>query len=66
MNQAEIVIFKADENSYFQLEVRVENETLWLTQSQPIELCFATKQNISLHISNIFREGELEPRSTVK
>jgi hypothetical protein len=66
MNQAEIVIYKADENSDFQLDVRVEDETVWLTQTQLVELFNATKQNISLHISNIFREGELEPRSTVK
>jgi hypothetical protein len=66
MNQAEIIIYKADENSDFQLEVRVEDETVWLTQSQLVELFNATKQNISLHISNIFREGELEPGSTVK
>jgi hypothetical protein len=66
MNQAEIVIYKADENSDFQLDVRVEDETVWLTQTQLVELFNATKQNISLHISNIFREGELEPSSTVK
>jgi hypothetical protein len=66
MNNAEIIIYKADENSDFQLEVRVEDETVWLTQAQLVQLFNATKQNISLHISNVFREGELEPRSTVK
>jgi hypothetical protein len=48
------------------LEVRVENETVWLTQAQMAELFHATKQNISLHIANIFKEGELTKNRTVK
>ena len=48
------------------LEVRVENETVWLTQQQMAELFNATKQNISLHINNIYDEGELEQIATVK
>lgn len=48
------------------LEVRLENETVWLTQAQMSELFQAIKQNISLHISNIYREGELDEPSTVK
>ena len=66
MNNAEIVIYQASENTDFQIEVRVEDETVWLTQSQMSELFDATKQNISLHINNIFNEGELESSSTVK
>lgn len=66
MNQAEIVIYRASENTDFQIEVRVEDETVWLTQSQMSELFDATKQNISLHINNIFKEGELESSLTVK
>ncbi|HRZ43353.1 MAG TPA: RhuM family protein [Bacteroidales bacterium] len=66
MNQAEIVIYRTSDNPDFQIEVRIEDETVWLTQTQLAELFEATKQNISLHISNIFREGELEPQSTVK
>jgi hypothetical protein len=46
--------------------VRVEDETVWLTQAQMVELFNSTKQNISLHINNIFKEGELEANSTVK
>jgi hypothetical protein len=42
------------------------NETVWLTQQQMAELFKATKKNISLHIRNIFEEGELEEFSTVK
>jgi hypothetical protein len=67
MEKAEIIIYKEEANqSDFQIEVRVEDETVWLTQAQMVNLFDATKQNISLHISNIFREGELQPDSVVK
>jgi len=48
------------------LEVPIENETVWLTQKQMIELFSTTKQNISLHINNIFKEKELVKKSVVK
>ena len=48
------------------LEVRLENETVWLSQNQMAELFQTTKQNISLHIRNIFKEGELPEGSVVK
>ena len=64
-DNAEIIIYKTDnENSI--LEVHVESETVWLTQAQMRELFEATKQNISLHINNTFREGELNRDSVVK
>lgn len=66
MEQGEIVIYKSTDTTNFQLEVRVEDETVWLTQAQMVELFNSTKQNISLHINNIFKEGELEANSTVK
>lgn len=66
MNQGEIVIYQANDNTNFQLDVKVENETVWLTQSQMVDLFDATKQNVSLHINNIFKEGELTPEATVK
>ncbi|HTI07788.1 MAG TPA: RhuM family protein, partial [Puia sp.] len=49
-----------------QIEVRLEDENVWLTQSQMQELFQATKQNISLHINNIFNEKELDREATVK
>ncbi len=49
-----------------QLDVKLETETVWLTQSQMCELFQSTKQNISLHINNIFREKELYEDSVVK
>jgi len=66
MEQGEIVIYKAFESADFQIEVRVEDETVWLSQAQMVELFNATKQNISLHINNIFKERELDAASTVK
>jgi hypothetical protein len=50
----------------FHLDVRIEDESVWLTQAQMVELFDSTKQNISLHINNIFKEGELLQSSTVK
>ena len=65
MNKAEIIIYQSDDQSAI-LKVRIEDETVWLTQSQMVELFNSSKQNISLHINNIFKEGELQPVSTVK
>ena len=48
------------------LEVPIENESVWLTQKQMIELFSTSKQNISLHINNIFTEKELKRNSVVK
>ena len=48
------------------MDVRLENETVWLTQAQMVELFQTTKQNVSLHVGNVFKEGELEEKSTVK
>ena len=48
------------------IDVLIENDTVWLTQLQMVQLFQSTKQNISLHIATIFKEGELEENSTVK
>lgn len=60
----EIILYQPD--STLALDVRVENETVWLTQAQMVDLFQSTKQNISLHINNIFKEGELQRISVVK
>ena len=60
----EIVLYQPDET--IKLEVRLENETVWLTQQQMTVLFETTKQNVSLHINNIFKEEELLPEATVK
>jgi len=61
----EILLYQT-EDGQTKVEVRLESETVWLTQSQMVELFQTTKQNISLHIRNIFREGELQEVSVVK
>ena len=63
--KGEIILYQPDEKSTH-LEVRIDEETVWLSQGQMVELFNSTKQNISLHINNIFQEGELAPISTVK
>ena len=62
--QGEIILYQPDET--IRLEVRMEDDTVWLNQAQMGELFNATKQNISLHIKNIYDEGELEELATVK
>lgn len=61
----EIVIYKTSDNKT-QIEVKFENETVWLTQQQMSMLFNQTKQNVSLHIANIFREDELVEKAVVK
>ena len=63
--KTELVIFES-QNSDIKLEVNVENETVWLSQNQMTQLFDTTKQNISLHLNNIFKEGELDKNSSVK
>ena len=57
-------MYQPDET--IRLEVRVENETVWLTQAQMAELFQTTRNNITLHIGNIFKEGELEDSAVRK
>lgn len=64
MEQGEIILYQPDET--VKLEVYMEDETVWLTQAQMVELFCSTKQNISLHINNIFKEKELVKDSVVK
>lgn len=63
-NKGEIILYNPE--ATLLLEVRIENDTVWLTQAQMVELFQSTKQNISLHINNIYREKELNKDSTVK
>ena len=62
--KGEIVLYQPNES--IRLEVRIEDETVWLTQTQMAELFQTTKQNVSLHINNIFKEGELLKEMVVK
>ncbi|MDE7368394.1 MAG: hypothetical protein K2N08_01290, partial [Muribaculaceae bacterium] len=63
-NTNEIILYQPDDT--LALDVRVEDESVWLTQAQMAELFQATKQNVSLHINNIYKEGELDKITTVK
>jgi hypothetical protein len=61
----EIVLYRPDELAEH-VEVRIDDETVWLSQQQMATLFDQTKQNISLHINNCYKEKELEKSSTVK
>ena len=65
MNANKIILYQSDVISNH-IEVRIEDETVWLSQMQMVDLFESTKQNISLHINNVFKEGELDEFSTVK
>lgn len=64
MEQGEIILYQPDEA--IKLEVRMEDETVWLTQAQIVELFQSSKANISEHIKNIYEQEELEESSTVR
>lgn len=65
MNRGEIVLYQPDSKSSV-IEVRIDEETVWLTQAQMSELFQTTRNNITLHISNVFKERELEEGSVCK
>lgn len=64
-NNNNIVIYQTDDGTT-KIDVKLEDETVWLSQQQMADLYDTTKQNISLHIKNIFDEEELDINSTVK
>ena len=64
-NITEIVIYQS-EDGITKVEVLLDGNTVWLRQAQMVELFQTTKQNISLHIKNVFFEGELKEDSVVK
>jgi len=61
----DFVIYETDDN-VAKVNVRLEEETVWLTQKQLAEIFDTTKQNIGQHIKNIVEEGELDKNSVVK
>ena len=63
-SEGEIILYQSDDS--IEIEVRIEDETVWLTQAQMADLFKSTRNNITLHISNIFKEGELERVSVCK
>ena len=64
-NKTDILIYQLEDGKT-KIDVRLENETVWMTQKAIAELYQTTPQNITLHIKNIYEEGELEEISTCK
>lgn len=64
-SQGELLLYQ-NEKGATQIEVRLENENVWLTQAQLVTLYQSSKANISEHIKHIFEEGELEEKAVVR
>ena len=64
-NNNDLLIYQTEDGKT-KIDVRLENETVWMTQKAIAELYQTTPQNITLHIKNIYEEGELEENSTCK
>ena len=62
IDESQVAIYEFD--NHIQLDVRMENETLWLTQAQIADLFGVKQPAISKHLSNIYKSGELEERNT--
>jgi len=65
MDSNEIILYQSDSLSNH-IAVRIEDETVWLTQMQMADLFRTTRNNVTLHIGNIFKEEELEASSVSK
>jgi hypothetical protein len=64
-SKGEVIVYRT-EDGQVKLDVRLENETVWLTQQMMADLFQTTIPNISMHVRNIFEEGELLPEATLK
>lgn len=64
-NNGEIIIYQTD-NGLTHIDVKMEDETVWLTQAQLVQLYQTSKSNVSEHIKHIFEEGELEENVVVR
>ena len=64
-NENNIIIYQ-DEDGVTKVSVRLVNQDIWLTQNQIAEIYKTTQENISMHIKNIYKDGELENSSTNK
>jgi hypothetical protein len=65
MNSSEILIYQSPDGT-IKIDVRLEDETVWLTQAQMGELFGKDKRTVSEHIGNIFKEGELDETVVVR
>ena len=64
-DQSQVVLYRTEDGKS-RLEVQFQGETAWLTQAQMVELFQTTIPNVSMHIRNVFVEGELPQDSVVK
>ena len=64
-NRGEILLYQSEDGTV-KIDVRMENETVWLNQKSMAELFQTTVPNINIHLKNIFDEGELDPNRTIK
>ncbi len=64
-NNSQIIIYQT-ENGETKIDVRFQDETVWLTQRLMAELFQTTIPNINMHLKSIFEEGELEEKATIK
>jgi hypothetical protein len=65
MNKGEIILYRSQGDDVA-IDVLVESETVWLTQNQMAKLFSTTRNNITMHISNVFKEGELDEKVVCK
>lgn len=65
METNQMLIYQSDDGG-IRIETKLENETVWLTQKQLSELFQTTPQNITIHLKNVYNEGELDEDSTCK
>ena len=65
MPENKVIIYTANDGKT-KIDVKLEEETLWLTQAQMCELYQTSKSNVSEHIKHIFEEGELDKESVVR
>jgi hypothetical protein len=65
INGGEVVLYEAPDGEV-RLDVRLEQDTVWLTQAQMAELFETTPENVLMHLKNVYAEKELAERSTAK
>ncbi|MFA6185526.1 MAG: RhuM family protein [Candidatus Shapirobacteria bacterium] len=65
VQEGQIIIYEGSEGQP-KIEVKIEGETVWLSQNQLVNLYQSSKANINEHIKNIFKEGELAKEATVR
>jgi hypothetical protein len=63
--QSDILMYQSEDGST-RIDVRLDEETVWLTQAAMAELFQTTPQNITMHITSIYKEGELDENATCK